>query len=120
MIPKLAEGLVNDTDGDDLTTNLAAEVGVDADLDILIFLSSLVPAALSEEGEDCSLAHEIYELAVQNTDIWRNQLVYDPPATAELFLVKFQVDAKPLNSKARTYPNQQSNYLCSSSPNQSG
>lgn len=72
MIPKLAEGLVNDTDGDHLTTNLAAEVGVDADLDILIFLSSLVHAALSEEGEDCSLAHEIYELAVQNTDIWQN------------------------------------------------
>lgn len=111
MIPNLAEGLATDTDGDDLTINLAAEVSVDSDSDILNFLSSLEHAALSEEVEDCSLAHKIYELAVQTRDIWRNQLVYDPPATSELLLVKFQVDAKPITSKARTYPNQQSYIL---------
>nr|CCA25705.1 conserved hypothetical protein [Albugo laibachii Nc14] len=49
MIAKLVEGPATDTDGDDLTTNLAVEVGVDVDSDILNLLSSLEHAALLEE-----------------------------------------------------------------------
>nr|CCA22258.1 AlNc14C148G7453 [Albugo laibachii Nc14] len=111
MIAKLAEGAATDTDGDDLTTHLAVELGVDVDSDILNLLSSWEHAALLEEDEDCGLAHELYELAVQHRDIWRNQLDYDPPAVVETLLMKFQVDAKPVTSKARPYPQQKSDYL---------
>lgn len=52
MIAKLAEGPATDPIGDDLTINIAAEVGVDVDSDILNLLSSLEDAPLLKEGED--------------------------------------------------------------------
>ena len=65
MIANVAERSAIDNDGDNLTTNVAAEVVVDVDADTLNLLSSLKYAALLKEGKDGSLAHELYEVAVQ-------------------------------------------------------
>lgn len=70
MIASLEEGPATDLDGDYLTINRAAEVAVEVDSDILSLLTLMENTALLEEGEDCGLAHELYEFPVQHRVIW--------------------------------------------------
>lgn len=102
IIANLEEGPATDPDGDDLTTNSAAEVGLEVDSDILNLLSSMENTALLEECKDCGLAHELYELPVQHRVIWWNQLVHDPPATVEPLFGEVPGRRLPCNFQDKT------------------